>query len=318
MHDKHSLYSDLSRFDGGAAAAGDGAGGDSTSGGTQATASVAGKHSGGTQAQVLYGKQSAGDNPSVAGEGAGDNTNTEPKSIEQLRKEYRALVEGEYKDIYTEDTQKIISRRFKETEDLREQNSKSQKVLGLLLNRYSIEDGDLEKLQKAIEDDDNYWADAADEAGMTTEQYKQLQKLKAQNADLINQQRQRQGMERAERQAQQWFSEAQALKAKFPKFDLNAEVKNPQFLAMLKAGTPVEHAYKVIHFDELVGDAVQVTAQQQEQRVTANVRARGARPTENGTAAQGAFTVKDDVHKLSKQDRAEIARRAQRGEIIRF
>lgn len=319
------LFFGLSRFDGGAAAAGDGAGGEGTTGGTQAVPSAAGKEraKGKETQHILYGKQPAvGDPGGGAGTGESADKKTaeapEEKTPEERRSAYRALVEGEYKDLYTEDTQNIINRRFKETEGLREEKAKSQAVLGLLMGRYNIEDGDLDKLQKAIEEDDAYWADAAEEAGMSVEQYKQLQKLKHQNAQLVNEERQRQGRERAEQQARQWFAEAQALKAKFPKFDLATEVGDPQFLAMLKAGTPVEHAYKVLHFDELMGDAVSVTAAQQEQKVVAQVRARGARPVENGTAAQSAFTVKDDVSKLSKKDRAEIARRALMGEKITF
>ena len=323
MLDRFLPLFNLSRFDGGAAASGgspaggSGEGGDT--GGTQAAPSVAGKgKTGGDTAHILYGKQSAGDSPSVAGEGTETKDTKGAESPDALRKEYRDLMEGKFKGIYTEDTQNIINRRFRETEDLREQLGRSQSVLNILLGRYNIEDGDLGKLQKAIEDDDEYWASAADEAGMSVEQYKQIQKLKRQNAELRDQQRRRQGVERAERQTQQWFAEAQALKAKFPKFDLAAEVKNPQFLSMLKAGTPVEHAYKVLHFDELLGDAVSTTAAQQEQKVVAQVRARGARPPENGTAAQSGFLVKDDVSKLSKKDRAEIARRALRGEKISF
>lgn len=323
MLDRFLPLFNLSRFDGGAAAGGgapaggSGEGGDT--GGTQAAPSVAGKgKTGGDTAHILYGKQSAGDSPSVAGEGSETTDTKETKTPEERRKAYRELMEGEFKDIHTEEMQRIIDRRFKETEDLRELNAKSKAVLDILMGRYNIEDGDLGKLQKAIESDDAYWADAADEAGMSVEQYKQLQKLKRQNAELVNQQRQRQGVERAERQTRQWFTEAQALQAKFPKFDLATEVKNPQFLAMLKAGTPVEHAYKVIHFDELVNEAVMTTAAQQEQKVVAQVRARGSRPAENGTAAKSPFTVKDDVSKLSKKDRAEIARRALRGEIISF
>lgn len=315
---------DLTRFDGAPASAGAAAPSDSgensgTTGGTLANPSVAGKDkSGGSSAHILYGKQSAVDASPVAGEGEHINLSSNAKSADDRRKAYRALVEGEFKDLYTEDTQNIINRRFRQTEELREQNERSQSVLRILMGRYNIEDGDIDKLQKAIEDDDSYWASAADEAGMTVDQYKQLQKLKRQNSELLALQRQRLGAERAEQQTRQWYAEAQELKSKFPKFDLAQEVKNPQFLSMLRSGTPVEHAYKVLHFDELLGDAVSFSAAQQEQKIVANVRARGARPPENGTTAQSAFTVKDDVSKLSKKDRAEIARRAQRGEIISF
>lgn len=130
--------------------------------------------------------QSAGDSHSVAGDGTDITKDTaEAKTPDERRKAYRDLMEGEYKDLYTEDTQHLINQRFKETEDLREQNAKSQSVLRILMGRYNIEDGDLGKLRKAIEEDDAYWAGAADEAGMSVEQYKQFQKLKRQNAELV-------------------------------------------------------------------------------------------------------------------------------------
>jgi len=80
----------------------------------------------------------------------------------------------------------------------------------------------------------------------------------------------------------------------------------------------VEHAYKTIHFDELVSDAMQTSAAVTERRVVNNVRAKGARPKENGTASQSAFQVRDDVSQLSRKERAEIARRVARGEMISF
>ena len=87
---------------------------------------------------------------------------------------------------------------------------------------------------------------------------------------------------------------------------------------MLKSGVPVEHAYKVLHMDELMQNVVQTTAQRAEKRVVDNVRSRGTRPPENGTASRSAITVKDDVSRLTKADRAEIAKRVARGEIVKF
>lgn len=153
---------------------------------------------------------------------------------------------------------------------------------------------------------------------MSVEQYKQFQKMKRENEAFHAAQRGRQQQEAQQQQAQKWYQEAQEVKAKFPKFDLSTELQNPNFTAMLRAGTPVEHAYKVLHFDELMDNAMQVTAANTEKRVVGNVRARGNRPAENGTAAQSAFTIKDDVSKLSKKDRAEVARQAMRGAKIEF
>ena len=126
------------------------------------------------------------------------------------------------------------------------------------------------------------------------------------------------GQKQVQAQVQQWMQDAEVLQQKFPQFDLSVEMENPTFMSMLKAGTPVEHAYKVMHFDEIMSGAMQQASIRTEKNVTDNIRARGNRPVENGTARQSAFTIKDDVSKLTKKDRAEIARRAARGDIITF
>ena len=98
-------------------------------------------------------------------------------------------------------------------------------------------------------------------------------------------------------------------------FDLKTEIDgNPDFLALLQRGVSVEQAYKVLHMNDFLSKA---TAQA-EKAVTDNIRARGARPPENGAATKSAVVVKDDVSKLTPADRAEIARRAAMGETITF
>ena len=77
-------------------------------------------------------------------------------------------------------------------------------------------------------------------------------------------------------------------------------------------------AFRVMHLDELMANNAAQVARQTEAAVAANVRANGSRPVENGTRQQSSFTVKSDVSKLTKADRAEIARRVQRGEKISF
>ena len=53
-------------------------------------------------------------------------------------------------------------------------------------------------------------------------------------------------------------------------------------------------------------------------KVTDNIRARGARPVENGSNQAAAATIKNDVTKLTAKDRAEIVKRVKNGEIISF
>lgn len=330
----------LDLFDGGAAAGGAAGAGAAASGGqtasgtqtgeTQASSGVAGRgKKSGEYSNVVFGKQ-----PTASAEGQGtvsdaqaqssdagsDNKGVQTTSdtLEERRKAFRDLVNGEYKDVYTEDTQRIIDRRFREVKSLQDTVARNQPVIDMLMQRYKITDGDVGKLTKAIEEDNAYWSEAADEAGMSVEQYKEFQRLQRENEQFRRARFAQQKAERGEQQLQKWYVEAEAVKAKYPSFDLASEVQNPQFISMLKSGVPVEHAYKVIHMDEIVNDAMRTSAANTEKAVVNNVRAKGARPQENGTAAQSAFTVKDDVSKLTKKDRAEIARRAMHGEIISF
>lgn len=341
MKSENLLNIRLDLFDGGAAAGGDGAGaaapasqnGDGAKGGSQAAPGSTRRGKSGEFQNVLFGKQSA---PAAAGEGgghegqqqssvAGSDKDKQPgvtttsDTLEARRKAFQDLVNSEeYKDIYTEETQRIINRRFRETQNLEQQVARNQPLIDMLMQRYKISDGDIGKLTAAIENDDAYWSEAAEEAGMSVEQYKQFQKLQRENAALMRDQQQRRSQQAAQQQLQKWYGEAEQVKGVYPSFDLNAEVKNQQFLSMLKSGVPMQHAYEVVHLDDIKAGVAKMQAKATERQVVDGIRAKGARPQENGTTSQSAFTVKDDVSKLTKSERAEIARRVARGEIIKF
>ena len=341
MKSENLLNIRLDLFDGGAAAGGDGAGaaapasqnGDGAKGGSQAAPGSTRRGNSGEFQNVLFGKQSA---PAAAGEGGGQEgqqqssvagsdkdkqpgVTTTSDTLEARRKAFQDLVNSEeYKDIYTEETQRIINRRFRETQNLEQQVARNQPLIDMLMQRYKISDGDIGKLTAAIENDDAYWSEAAEEAGMSVEQYKQFQKLQRENAALMRDQQQRRSQQAAQQQLQKWYGEAEQVKGVYPSFDLNAEVKNQQFLSMLKSGVPMQHAYEVVHLDDIKAGVAKMQAKATERQVVDGIRAKGARPQENGTTSQSAFTVKDDVSKLTKSERAEIARRVARGEIIKF
>lgn len=341
MKSENLLNIRLDLFDGGAAAGGDGAGaaapasqnGDGAKGGSQAAPGSTRRGKSGEFQNVLFGKQSA---PAAAGEGGGQDgqqqssvagsdkdkqpgVTTTSDTLEARRKAFQDLVNSEeYKDIYTEETQRIINRRFRETQNLEQQVARNQPLIDMLMQRYKISDGDIGKLTAAIENDDAYWSEAAEEAGMSVEQYKQFQKLQRENAALMRDQQQRRSQQAAQQQLQKWYGEAEQVKGVYPSFDLNAEVKNQQFLSMLKSGVPMQHAYEVVHLDDIKAGVAKMQAKATERQVVDGIRAKGARPQENGTTSQSAFTVKDDVSKLTKSERAEIARRVARGEIIKF
>ena len=80
----------------------------------------------------------------------------------------------------------------------------------------------------------------------------------------------------------------------------------------------MQKSYELVHMEEIKEAAARAAAQTAGEQVVAKIKSKASRPLENGTSSQSAVITKSDVHGLSRADRAEIARRAQRGEKIRF
>ena len=189
-----------------------------------------------------------------------------------------------------------------------------QPVIDMLMQRYQIGDGDMGKLSQAIENDDAYWSEAAEEAGMSVEQYKQFQKLQRENEALLRQQRQRQNDQRRSSSSSSGTARPNRSRG-CTQLRPQRGGQNPQFLSMLRAGVrPTRLKWCT---DQIKAGVATMQAKATEKQVVDGIRAKGARPQENGTTSQGAFIVKDDVSKLSKRDRAEIIRRAAQGRAHR-
>lgn len=269
-------------------------------------------------ADVKYGKQGS----------SADAVETAPGEDRQAK--FDALIKGEYKDLYDQRVKDTISKRFKGSAEQTEQLTKLQAQLDkqsaamkLMANRYGVtadETGnfDIDALSKAIEDDDSLWEDEALKEGLSVEQLKSIRKMEAENESLRNAMNENRAREQADQLVAEWQNQAEDAKRYFPEFELEKEVKNPQFVDLLRRGIDVRAAYQVIHFDDLVSGAMRTAAHNVESKITNKIASNGSRPTENGNTAQGAAVVKSDVALLSKADRQEIIRRVARGEKITF
>lgn len=332
------LEIDLQLFNG-AAAGGAGAAASGGEGAAQATESALPKaetnsRSGSSRRSrsgefdnVVFGKQedasaaTAATDPAAGGNAEGNGksgVSTTSDTLEARRKAFRDMVNGEYKDIYTEETQQIINRRFKESKAMETSLNAQKPILDMLMQRYQIADGDMAKLQAAIEEDNSYWQEAAEEQGLTVDQYKARMKLERENAELKAMQQKQAGEQAAQQQFAKWVQEGEAVKGMYPGFDLQAEIQNGQFRDLLRAGISVQQAYELVHMDEIRDATARSAAKTASEQMAANIKNRAARPSENGTSSQSAVIVKNDVSNLTRAERAEIARRAQRGEKITF
>ena len=279
---------------------------------------------------VVFGKQDAAGTETTPSSDAGSNqgegnanksgVSTTSDTLEAKRAAFEKLIGegGEYRDVFTERTQQIINRRFKDGK-LQEQTIADQKpIMDILMQRYNIENGDAKALLKAIEEDNTYWESAAEEHGMTVDQFKKMKQMERESAELHAMRQKRAADEHAQQQLANWMRQAEGLKEMYPGFDFRAEIGNRDFQDLLRAGVSVQQAYELIHMDEIKQAAAKSAAQTASAQMQANLKAKQSRPAENGTNSKTAVIVKNDVSKLTRAERAEIARRAQYGEKITF
>ena len=293
--------------------------------GKQPTAEVMSENATGSSSDA--GNNGAGTAESAENKGAeADKKADAPKSREERRRAYDEFIKGEGKEFFAEDTQNIISKRHKDFKTMEEKMGRLQPFMDALSDKYNLASDDLDGLMKAIQNDRDFFSEAAAEAGMDNpETYRQFRQAQRQTEAMKKAEEARKNAEaEAQRQSfvQQktaaWQAEAEALKGRYPTFNFEADMNNPQFASMLRAGVSVEAAYRALHHDEIVSGAVDEARAKTEKALVDNIRAKGSRPVENGTSSASTFTYKSDPSKFTKADRAEIARRVARGEIIEF
>lgn len=326
---------DLRLFDGAAAGAGAGSAGEGAQqGGESALPKADAKKSTGSSRRgktgaydnVVFGKQDAAEpgttnTPAAEGKGEGNaktGVSTTSDTLEAKRKAFRDMIAGEYKDVFQEEFQTTFNRRFKETKGMETALNAQKPIMDILAQRYNITDGDASKILNAVEQDSVYWEDAAEEAGLTVEQYKAMKKLERENAEFQQMRQRQQANEAAQQKMNQWYAEAEQVKQLYPGFDFRAETGNKQFTDLLKKGISVQQAYELVHRDEINAAIAKNAAQTAGQQMAAKIQTKAARPQENGMSSQSAVIVKNDVHNLSKADRAEAARQAMRGKRIQW
>jgi hypothetical protein len=284
-------------------------------------------------AKVVYGKQPETDSSKSAGEGKGTDNGADAapnKTAETLvtadtaearKAKFEELISGEYKDLYGERVQQQINARFKSTKTLESQVAALNPVLDLLASRYGVDAKDVDALSKAVAEDDAWLEQEAMEMGLTKEQAQEYKRLERENESFRAAEAERAQQEHANRILSEWHQQAEQMKPVYPKFDLKTECSHPEtgqrFTDLLAKGVDVKTAFEVIHKDELIGGAMQYTAQQVEQKVTNNIRVRGMRPVENGSSGNAASTIiKSDPSTWTKEDREEVSRRVRMGERI--
>lgn len=266
--------------------------------------------------------QKAESSGSENGEGEAGEEAKKPSSAER-RKAFGQMMSGEYKDLADEMMQNAVQIAAQNLEASPEMRG----LLEAIAEKYGTDATDLTALTDAIRNgvvkDDAYFERIAMEKGISVKTAREMDKLETQNRRLTAQQQAAQQMQKAAaeraRIAQiqaRWDAEAEALKAKYPEFDREEVLANPEVEKMMRAGCSMEAAYRAAYFDRLMARQTAATAQQTEQGVLNRVQQRASRPAENGTRPGGAVQTHLDVEHMSRKDREALEKRVLRGEII--
>ncbi len=103
-----------------------------------------------------------------------------------------------------------------------------------------------------------------------------------------------------------------------PDFDLERELQNDTFRTLYNCGVDTALAYDTAHLNEIIVLAKEDAHREAVRATLDSIKARGIRIQESASASQSGISIKRDVSKLSRAERAEIARRVMAGEKVSF
>lgn len=256
----------------------------------------------------------------AAGNGASLITDgNQPDATAAAGTEFDTFISGhqdEAKKWFDTKFQEVFNKRFKDYKSMEGRVKASDQVMQMLATKYGIEDAsDIKSITQALKDDDFLYAERAEANGRTIDEQRNWDNLERENREFREAQRQAERREQIDRQMAEWDKQSANLKALFPSFDLDTELRNPDFESALRSGLSMERAFYAVHGEEIVSGAMQTTANAVRSATVQDMAARRSRPRENAIGSQAAAKVSKDVHKLSKQERAEIAKRSMFGDV---
>lgn len=258
----------------------------------------------------------------------GEGKQAEKKAADpaEKRRAFGQLMQGEYAAEFEEAMQRAAQVAAQNIQN----NPQVKALMDALGEAYGVDtsspDG-LAALTDAVKNgkvkNDAYYETIAAEKGISVKTAREMDRMEGElqraNAEKQRAEQMRAAAEHQQRVAAvqaQWQAEAERLQQKYPSFALDEVLNNPAVADMIRRGIGLEAAYRAAYFDQLMENQTALTAKQVEQGVTARIQQRGQRPTENGVRPGGAAETKVDVEHMTRAQRAELARRARRGERI--
>lgn len=265
--------------------------------------------------KVVYGKQPEA-TPSTEGVTKPTVPEVDPEVARQ--KEFDEYIKNN-KDLYEKKTKDHLDRRFKNVRDQQQQLEKTQPLLDLLSAKYDVEPGNADAILQRLQADDELFEKEALEHGMSTQQWKDYKTALMQNRSMASQLEQQELAFKNRQVVEAWKSEIPQVQALYPEFDFDVEMENPEFGDMVsRQGKSLLKAYQYVHHDDIVSVAVEQAAKKVSEATAKNIHRKSERPLEGGVAASPGVTFKNDVTKLTAEDRRRIAKEVRMGKSISF
>lgn len=258
----------------------------------------------------------------------GEGKQAEKKAADpaEKRRAFGQLMQGEYAAEFEEAMQRAAQVAAQNIQN----NPQVKALMDALGEAYGVDTSSpdsLAALTDAVKNgkvkNDAYYETLAAEKGISVKTAREMDRMEGElqraNAEKQRAEQMRAAAEHQQRVAAvqaQWQAEAERLQQKYPSFALDEVLNNPAVADMIRRGIGLEAAYRAAYFDQLMENQTAQTAKQVEQGVAARIQQRGQRPTENGVHPGGAAETKVDVEHMTRAQRAELARRARRGERI--
>ena len=225
---------------------------------------------------------------------------------------------------YNKQMQSVVQSRLKTAKTAEDNLAKLAPAMELLARKYNLDPAnmDYDALNKAINDDDDYYEEKALEMGVPVETARKIDKMERDNAReqaqaerTIQEQKIQQHLIKLEQQGE-------ALKKVFPHFDLRAELQNPAFARMTSpnVGISVEDAYYAVHRNEIQTASMQIAAQKTAEKLSNAIQSGSRRPDESGVSSQAPSVSTFDYRTASRDQREALKKRirdaAARGEKL--
>lgn len=256
-------------------------------------------------------QDAAGNTGETTGQDAADEQQEAPQ-----RATFEDLIKGDYKEDYDKAVQKIMRQRFAKAKANEDKLTQVAPILDALASKYGVQADDIASIAKYVSEDDAMYEDAAMEAGMTVDQFKEYSRVMAENQRLMAERKANEQRQAANAQLAQWREEEKELQKEFPNFSLDSMIQNETFYRMVGQGVPLRNAYIAMDADGILQGAMNYTAQQVAKKTASTIAQRGSRPIEGGMSGQASAKVTTDVSKMSNADIADYVRRAAMGERI--